>query len=150
LAAASTADLRACGLGYRAPFLRHVASSVAEGKVDFSELALLDYEQAREKLLQELFGEKLLLGVGPKVADCVLLYSLGKDEAFPIDVWISKEVSKSYPKFFGPELRKGLAKEGKIRFSRGDYEKVSKAARRYFGRFAGYAQQYLYMSARST
>ncbi len=149
LAAASVADLRACGLGYRAPFLKHVALSIDEGKVDFSELSMRDYEEARSILLTELFGEKLLLGVGPKVADCVLLYSCGKDEAFPIDVWIARELAKSYPKLLSRELRKKLAAERKAKLGRGDYDKISSTARAFFGRYAGYAQQYLFMSARA-
>ncbi len=149
LAAASVADLRACGLGYRAPFLKHVALSIDEGKVDFSELSLRDYEEARSILLTKLFGEKLLLGVGPKVADCVLLYSCGKDEAFPIDVWIARELAKSYPKLLSRELRRKLAPERQVKLGRGDYDRISSAARAFFGRHAGYAQQYLFMSARS-
>lgn len=149
LAGASVADLRGCGLGYRAPFLKHVASSVWKGKVDFTELATHDYEEARKELMVELFGEKLLLGVGPKVADCVLLYSFGKDEAFPIDVWIARELARSYPNLFAPRLRKKLAHDGKTRIGLGDYDRISKAVRQHFGRYAGYAQQYLYMAARS-
>jgi len=148
LAAASLEDLRGCGLGYRAPFLRRVAASVSEGKVDFTELTSHGYDEARKELLRELFGEKLLLGVGPKVADCVLLYSLGKDEAFPIDVWIARELVKSYPRLFVPRLKKKLVRDGKVRLGSGDYERISAAVRKHFGNYAGYAQQYLFMAAR--
>ncbi len=149
LAAASVAGLRECGLGYRAPFLKHVAASIEDGKVDFSELTFRDYADAREILLKKLFGEKLLLGVGPKVADCVLLYSLGKDEAFPIDVWVARELAKSYPQLLTRELRRKLAPERKAKLARGDYERISSSARSFFGRYAGYAQQYLFMLART-
>ncbi|MGD0478070.1 MAG: DNA glycosylase [Nitrososphaerales archaeon] len=142
-------DLRACGLGYRAPFLKHVAASVEEGRVDFSELSLLDYEEARKTLVKELLGEKLLPGVGPKVADCVLLYSYDKDEAFPIDVWIAREIVKSYPTLLDPGLRMKLAPERKAKIGRGDYDRISSIVRSYFGPYAGYAQQYLFMMARS-
>ncbi|QQG49249.1 MAG: hypothetical protein HY247_02765 [archaeon] len=150
LASAKVEDLRACGLGYRAPFLKHVATSVELGKVDFSELAMRDYEDARSSMLEKLFGEKLLLGVGPKVADCVLLYSCDKDESFPIDVWIAKVLASSYPRLIAPEVRKKLAREGKAKIGKGDYEAISRSARRYFGPHAGYAQQYLYMAARAS
>ena len=146
---APVADLRGCGLGYRAPFLKRVAASVEGGRIDFTLLASLEYEEARKSLLLELPGEKLLPGVGPKVADCVLLYSCGKDDAFPIDVWVARELAKSYPKLFGAALSKKLSKEGKVRLGSGEYQKLSKAARIHFGRYAGYAQQYLYMAARS-
>jgi N-glycosylase/DNA lyase len=148
LAAVTVADFAACGLGYRAPFLKRVAASIAGGRIDFDALAFLKYEEARELLLTELLGEKLLLGVGPKVADCVLLYSCDKDEAFPIDVWIAKVLAESYPRMLGPVLRKRYAQEGKVRLSPSDYVKISRRARSYFGGYAGYAQQYLFMAAR--
>lgn len=150
LAAAPVADLRRMGLGYRAPFLKHVASSVAAGRVDFNRVASLSYEEARDELLKDLFGEKLLLGVGPKVADCVLLFSCGKDEAFPIDVWVARALARSYPKLLDSALKSRLARDGKLRLSRGDYFRISKAARGRFGRYAGYAQQYLFMAARES
>ena len=148
LAGASTSDLTACGLGYRASFLRHVSNSVAEGNVDFAALESMVYTQARNVLLKELLGEKLLLGVGPKVADCVLLYSCGKDDAFPIDVWIARVLAKSYPRLLGQNLRRKYTLEGKVKLSPSDYLKISERTRSYFGTYAGYAQQYLYMAAR--
>jgi N-glycosylase/DNA lyase len=148
LASAHASDLRGCGLGYRAPFLRHVASAVSDGKVDFATVASLEYEQARKELLRDLFGEKLLLGVGPKVADCVLLYSCGKDEAFPIDVWIARALAKSYPRMLETALRSRLARDGKLKLSPRDYDRISNSARKRFGAYSGYAQQYLYVSAR--
>ncbi len=148
LSRASVSDLRALGLGYRAPFLKHVAKSVAEGKVDLTSMPTLSYEKSQEILLTELFGEKLLLGVGPKVADCVLLYSLGKDEAFPIDVWITRMIAKSYPNLLPKPLRRRLAANAKLRLSIGEYRRVSNSIRSHFGVYAGYAQQYLYMASR--
>ncbi|MDA4121416.1 MAG: hypothetical protein OK404_03305, partial [Thaumarchaeota archaeon] len=149
LASATIADLRVCGLGYRAAFLKHVARAVDQGKVDFTDLASLDYQEARRQLLAKLFGEKVLLGVGPKVADCVLLYSLGQDRAFPIDVWIARELARSYPRLFPRVLRRKLSVQGKARLTLRDYDRVSESARNHFGSYAGYAQQYLYMAARS-
>jgi N-glycosylase/DNA lyase len=148
LAGASESDLLSCGLGYRAPFLKRVASSVADGRVDFARLAVLGYAESRELLMAELFGQKVLLGVGPKVADCVLLYSCGKDEAFPIDVWIARALAKMYPRLLGPAMRKKLDPEGKAKISPSDYERISRKVRSYFGSYAGYAQQYLYAAAR--
>ena len=148
LAAVSEKDLFGCGLGYRAPFLKRVAVSVSEGRVDFSALASLAYSESRKLLMVELLGQKLLLGVGPKVSDCVLLYSCGKDEAFPIDVWIARVLATSYPNLLGPSLKKKYAAEGKVKLSPSDYDRISARARSYFGKFAGYAQQYLFMAAR--
>ncbi len=148
LARATEADLASCGLGYRAPFLKRVAVAVSEGKIDFQRASDLGYLEARKLLLAELLGEKVLLGVGPKVADCVLLYSLGKDEAFPIDVWIGKILAKAYPGVIGPALKKRLIVDGKVKLSPSDYGRISEKVRSYFGAYAGYAQQYLYMAAR--
>ncbi len=145
---AAVSDLQGCGLGYRAPFLKRVASSVAGGKVDFDALASIGYEESRRLLLTELFGEKVLLGVGPKVADCVLLYSLGKDEAFPIDVWIARVLLKFYPRLLGPALSRKLRRGEKAKLSEREYAEVSKRIRSHFGKYAGYAQQYLYAAAR--
>jgi N-glycosylase/DNA lyase len=148
LAQARREGLAECGLGYRAPFVKRVAATVAEEKVSFAALMPLGYDESREVLLTELLGEKLLLGVGPKVADCVLLYSLDKDEAFPIDVWIARALAKSYPRLLGVKMRNRFARDGTLKLSPNDYSKVSKAVRARFGRYAGYAQQYLYMAAR--
>jgi N-glycosylase/DNA lyase len=149
LAEAPVPDLWACGLGYRAPFLKHVAAAVEESKVDFSELSMLDYDDARKTLVKELMGEKLLPGVGPKVADCVLLYSFDMDGAFPIDVWIAREIAKSYPRLLDSGTRKRLTSEKRTKITRADYEKISAELRSHFGPYAGYAQQYLFMMARS-
>jgi N-glycosylase/DNA lyase len=148
LARVSVKDLLACGLGYRAPYLKRVATSVAEGRVDFAAIAGLGYSESKKLLMTELLGQKLLLGVGPKVADCVLLYSFGKDEAFPIDVWIAKVLATSYPELLGPALKRRYKAEGKTKLSPSDYERISARARNYFGKYAGYAQQYLFMAAR--
>jgi N-glycosylase/DNA lyase len=148
LADASEADLQECGLGYRAPFLKRVATSVAEGKVDFARLASLGYDESKDLLMMELLGQKMLLGVGPKVADCVLLYSCGRDDAFPIDVWMVKVLTKTYPRLLDPTLRRKLESKGKGKLSPSEYDRLSKRVRSYFGRYAGYAQQYLYAAAR--
>jgi N-glycosylase/DNA lyase len=149
LSAASISDLKSCGLGYRAHFLKHVATAVAHGSVDFGAISRLDYLGSRKALLNELLGEKSLLGVGPKVADCVLLYSFDKDEAFPIDVWMARALKDSFPKLLGPGLRAKLRRDPSAKISPREYQRVSEAARSYFGRYAGYAQLYLYVAARS-
>jgi N-glycosylase/DNA lyase len=148
LSQAQTAELRDCGLGYRAPFLKRVAESVSRGTVDGGEVEMMAYESAHRTLLKVLSGEKLLLGVGPKVADCVLLYSCGKDEAFPIDVWIARELSASYPNLVEPKVLKKLTSFPAGKLTQREYSELSQTARNYFGRYAGYAQQYLYMLGR--
>ena len=125
LAAASPRALRACVLGYRAPYVRAVARLVARGGVDLNEPGLAPYDEARRMLLA-------LPGVGEKVADCVLLFAYGKGEAFPVDVWVKRAVERRYF-------------DGRTQSER----RIREFARERFGRLAGYAQQHLFTYARS-
>ena len=125
LAAASPRALRACVLGYRAPYVRAVARLVTRGGLDLNEPGLAPYDEARRMLLA-------LPGVGEKVADCVLLFAYGKGEAFPVDVWVKRAVERRY---FG----------GRTQSER----RIREFARERFGRLAGYAQQHLFTYARS-
>jgi N-glycosylase/DNA lyase len=125
LADARLPALRACILGYRAPYVRAVARAVADGGVELSRLASLPYDEARGVLLA-------LPGVGEKVADCVLLFSLGHHEAFPVDVWVQRGVQRAY--FRSRRLTPGA---------------IGSWARDRFGPLAGYANQHLFLAARS-
>jgi N-glycosylase/DNA lyase len=151
LAEASNEELAACGLGYRARFVRSVAQKVSSGGVDLEELRLLDYERARDLMIERLLGEKTLLGIGRKAADCVLLFSCGKDSSFPIDVWMARVLFKYYPKLFDSETTERLSSHvsNLTRLSGGSYETISASMREYFGEYAGYAQQYLFHDART-
>jgi N-glycosylase/DNA lyase len=130
---ASVDELRACGLGYRAKAIKGAAHAIASGQLDFDALKSASYEEAKKELLQ-------VYGVGNKIADCVLLFSLEKLDAFPIDVWIARALASHYrwlhEKKFGDKIT--------LR----QYEQLSGSAREYFGRYAGYAQQYLYYHTR--
>ena len=151
LAEAEAEQLSACGLGYRTRFVKWVAQAVYEEWVDLSELRVQGYEKARELLMGRILNKKSFLGIGPKVADCVLLFSCGKYEAFPIDVWISKALAYYYPGIIEPRLIERLEMRAKRRSSLSlrDYDLLSAAARAHFGRYAGYAQQYLYLLSRT-
>jgi len=135
LAKAALYELRDCKLGFRAKFVQETAKMVNCGKVDFKTLKEADYETAREELLQ-------LPGVGNKVADCVLLFSLEKLEAFPVDVWMRRVVQKHYVNYFDASFIKKLLKKQSL--STRDYNGLSSFARNYFGKNAGYAQEYLF------
>lgn len=116
----SEGELRCCKMGFRAPYLRGAAEMVFSGEVQLDRLGELGVEKAREELLR-------LPGVGRKIADCVLLFAYGFQEAFPVDVWVLKALRQLYfPK------RKPTAKR-LLRFTQ-----------TYFGPNAGYAQQYLF------
>jgi N-glycosylase/DNA lyase len=134
LAAASEASLGMCGLGYRAKYLLATSKRVCAG-FDLEGLRSLPYAEAKKALMD-------LPGVGAKVADCVLLFSLGKMEAFPVDVWVKRVVLNHYADKLAPELLQRLRLgEG---LSSGDYERLNGFGRGYFGEYAGYAQEYLY------
>lgn len=152
LAGATVKDLEECGLGYRAKYVRRVAEAVYNGKVDLSELLIGDYEQGRETLIRKVLGKKDLLGIGPKAADCVLLFSCDKDEAFPIDVWITRAVERYYKTVVGRDLARKLKLRlsGRQNLALGTYDALSSRLRSYFGTYAGYAQQYLFLLARAT
>jgi len=120
LARLTEAKLRACKMGFRAPYLLAVARMVAGGQLDLERLRILDVAAAREQLLE-------LRGVGDKIADCVLLFAYGFPTAFPRDVWVLRALRELY--FPGkPPRAAGLRA----------------FAETHFGPHAGYAQQYLF------
>lgn len=83
LARVSESDLRALGMGFRAPYLKQTARAVASRGWSWDELREAPYERARERLCG-------LPGVGPKIADCTLLFGLDRLEAYPVDRWIRR------------------------------------------------------------
>ena len=113
------------GLGYRAAYLAKTAQAVADGEVDVMALREDSYEYALEVLMT-------LTGVGDKVANCVLLFSLDKPEAFPVDVWIIRVLREWYL-------------DGTASIS---LPKMRAWAQDYFGPYAGYANQYLFHDRR--
>lgn len=128
LAAVGETALRQCGLGYRATSLASAAESIASGQVDLAAPAhAQDLETARAHLTQ-------LRGVGPKVADCVLLFAYARHDAFPIDVWVERIILQLY-----------LAKKHKKNRTPA---KIREFADTYFGPNRGYAQQFLFHHAR--
>lgn len=124
LAKATERELRECGLGFRAKYVIETSHRIVDG-FNLQELSKLTYEKARTQLLS-------LPGVGPKVADCVLLFSLDKLEAFPVDVWIARIISKLY-------LMQQYSCVNSTK-----YRQISNFGKVYFGKYAGYAQEYLY------
>jgi N-glycosylase/DNA lyase len=120
LARCTEADLRACKMGFRAPYLLETARLVAGSQFDLARLRAVPVETAREELMR-------LPGVGRKIADCVLLFAYGFQSAFPVDVWVMKALQQLYfPK------RKVTMK------------RLHRFAAEHFGVCGGYAQQYLF------
>jgi N-glycosylase/DNA lyase len=135
LAFASENALCECGLGYRAKYVQTTAKKIRDENINLEDLKALPYLEARQVLLG-------FPGVGLKVADCVLLFALEKLDAFPVDVWVKRVILNHYQNHFPePFVKKLLSHES---LSNGEYEKLNAFGRNYFGRYAGYAQEYLY------
>jgi len=141
LAKASLEELKNCGSGFRASSVLETAKIVENGDFDLEALRKMNYEMAKQELLS-------LPGVGNKVADCILLFSLDKLEAFPVDVWVKRIVLEFYSKSFSPEFVRKASEKNSL--TTGEYSKISEFGREYFGAYAGYAQEYLYHWKRSS
>lgn len=116
LAGQGEAFYRSLGCGYRAPYLAKTAGILASAGT--AELYALPSPQLREALLR-------LPGVGPKVADCILLFAFHRTSAFPVDVWMEK----AYRRLGGTVCGR---------------EKIASACAEKFGALGGYVQQYLF------
>jgi N-glycosylase/DNA lyase len=126
VARATHEQLWSCKMGFRAKNLLAAARLVDSGQVQLDAIAAMEYPRAVEELTK-------LPGVGPKVADCALLFGWGRQEAFPVDVWIERALRRLY---FA----------GQRRVTR---RQLMEFRRSYFGRYAGYAQQYLFHYVRN-
>ena len=121
----SVKEYRDLGLGFRDVRLYETVKMILEGKVDLEELENNpNTTKVREKL-------STLSGVGPKVADCILLFSdLKRFEVFPIDVWVRRVMNDLY-----------IKNEDETKVNKKEIEKL---AQEKFGNLAGLAQQYLF------
>ena len=113
-------DISICRLGYREKRFVELAENVERGTIDLKYISEMDYNKCVETLVE-------INGVGPKVADCVALFGFGHLEAFPVDARISKRLGEMY----------GVS---------GSYKQMAEFGRKKFGRYAGYAQEFLYHS----
>lgn len=124
LAQAKVEDLREFArVGFRDQRIVDTSKMIRDKEIDIESLFYLPIEDARTELMK-------LPGVGPKVADCVLLFAFKREESFPVDVWIKRVMEELYLKEETP--KKKIASEG----------------RRIFGNNAGFAQQYLFYYGR--
>jgi N-glycosylase/DNA lyase len=135
LAEATLEELKECKLGYRAQYVLNTSRIIHNKEFDLEALRMMDYEKAKLELLR-------LPGVGQKVADCVLLFSLDKLEAFPVDVWIKRIILRSYSKHFEKTFVEKILDKSSV--APHEYMEISSFGREYFGEFAGYAQEYLF------
>ena len=121
----SAQDFRKLGLGFRDIRLYETTRMVLDNKINLEDLHNeKDTLKVREKLLE-------LSGVGPKVADCILLFStLKRFDTFPIDVWVRRVMNELY-----------IKNEDETKVNKKDIEKIANDK---FGNLAGIAQQYLF------
>ncbi len=119
-------DFRACRLGYRAPYACSTIAALCDDPSWEAEISAVSHDKARARLMS-------LPGIGPKAADCILLYALGHLDAFPVDVWIRRIIACHYL----PDL-------GDAPLSPSLYETARAFGRDRFGTHAGYAQVYLF------
>jgi N-glycosylase/DNA lyase len=124
LAAVSEEQLRACALGFRARHVAGIARFLAANPGWLAATEHAPYPEAKARLIE-------LPGVGEKVADCVLLFGAGRLEAFPVDTWIIKAMSRLY----GLDGWKP--------------DQIARFGRVHFGPQAGLAQQYLFAHERA-
>lgn len=123
LASLGEGDLASLNAGYRVPYILDAAGKVASGEIELEKLFSMPTGRAREELMK-------IKGVGPKVADCVLLFSLQKGDSFPVDVWMQKIMRSLY-----------LDEKASLK-------QIRDFGTEKFGALSGIAQQYLFFYAR--
>ena len=126
LASASEKNLNDCKLGYRAGYVGDTARFLQKNPAWEENIRRLLYPDARKEVMK-------MRGVGPKAADCILLFAFQKYDAFPIDVWIQRIMHH-----YLPPPAEGCP------CTPSEYNRIAGFAREYFGPYAGYAQEYLY------
>ena len=132
LANATINEIKTCGVGYRSRFIKEAAKIVAKEEINFGYLKKSSYQNAKEEICQ-------IPGIGNKVADCILLFSLNKLESFPLDRWMIRILEKYYSHKFQLETKTITEKQ---------YEILHEKIVNHFGPFAGYAQQFLFKMER--
>ena len=105
-----------------------------DGTINFASLKKQNYYDARDDLCQ-------VFGIGKKVADCILLFSLDKLEAVPLDRWVLRILQKYYSREFEIKTKSITEKT---------YDELHEKIIDYFGEYAGYAQQFLFKNERES
>ncbi|KUO72374.1 MAG: 8-oxoguanine DNA glycosylase [Clostridia bacterium BRH_c25] len=114
-----------CRAGFRCKYILQAAAMVNAGETRLEEIAALGIDNARKELMK-------IPGVGPKVADCIMLFSMQKYKAYPVDVWV-KRVTEYF--FLGRDVK---------------MKEIQHFAEEKFGDMAGFAQEYLFYYARES
>lgn len=124
LSKASISELRELNLGFRDKYVYEATKKVVDGELNIDKLLEMDTLSAKKELMK-------VPGIGAKVADCILLFSMGRMESFPVDTWIKKVMSELY-------------------VDSSNITKINQYATQRFGNYAGIAQQYLFYYKRSS
>ena len=132
LSKVSINEITSCGVGYRAKFIKDAANMIFSKEIDFDSLKKSKYFETKESI-------RSIPGVGNKVADCVMLFSLNKLEAFPLDRWMIRILEKYYRNEFYLETKTITEKQ---------YDILHEKIVNHFGPYAGYAQQFLFKMER--
>lgn len=124
LSQASVKDLKDLGLGFRDRYVYETTKKIKEGKINLENLKQESTNDVRKQLLT-------LTGVGPKVADCIMLFStLKRFDVFPVDVWVRRVMNDLY-----------IHNEDETKVNK---KQIQEIARDKFGALEGIAQQYLF------
>lgn len=123
LSKANVEDLERCGCGFRAEYIVDTTKEILGGGADLSYIRRMETDDAQRELMK-------LKGIGPKVADCILLFSMQKYDAFPVDIWVKRVMQYFY---LAPDV---------------SLKKIRDFGRDKFKNYAGFAQQYLFYYAR--
>jgi N-glycosylase/DNA lyase len=123
LAQAELEQIDICKAGFRCKYIYKTSRMIFDGEVDIKAVISLDTENTKKELLR-------LSGVGPKVADCIMLFSMQKHDAYPVDVWVKRVTEHFY-------IHQDVS-----------MKRIQDFAGEKFGSLAGFAQQYLFYFAR--
>lgn len=116
-------EFRRCGVGFRARYIKHTVEDILTDKISLYDLQNYSNEDMKKKLLT-------LQGVGPKVADCIMLFAYDRKDIFPIDVWVKRVMEKLY-------FKKNVSLKDILIYSKEN-----------FGKYAGIIQQHLFYNIR--
>ncbi len=116
-------DIEKCRAGFRCKYIKKAVEMVKSGEIDLNDISKMKISDARKELMK-------IPGIGIKVADCILLFSMQKHEAYPVDVWVKRVTEHFY-----------FNRSAKV-------PEIYEFADKKFGNLAGFAQEYLFYYAR--
>ncbi len=117
-------EYRECGVGFRDKYIYNTVKKINDKEIDLDKMQEMETTELKKLLLT-------LMGIGPKVADCILLFSCSRQEVFPIDVWVERVMKKLY--FEDKDVSK---------------KQILEYSDKNFGKDAGIIQQHLFYNIR--